>query len=202
LAVAPTAPSSLTATLVAGPQIKLSFKDTATNETSFSVERSTDGGATYTVVATLPSLIGTGTVTYLDAITTSSSNVTYTYRVRAGNIFFSPYSKLASVTVPALPVIPTNFTVVNGPNVKTTRSVILNWIDNSSNETGFTIQRATNSTFTQGLTTLTVGTNITTYTVTGLTRNIQYWFRIRANNGTIISTNWMSASPSPILTNP
>jgi hypothetical protein len=201
VAIPPTAPSSLSATLVAGPKINLSFKDTATNESNFYVERSTDG-ATYTVIATLPALIGTGTVTYSDAITTSTSNVTYTYRVRAGNVFFSNYSNTASATVPALPVMPTNFTVVNGPLVKKLDSVILNWIDNSSNETGFTIQRATNSLFTQGLTTVTVPANTTTLSVTGLAKNTQYWFRIRANNGTFIFTNWMNATPFPIRTNP
>jgi FtsP/CotA-like multicopper oxidase with cupredoxin domain len=203
VAVPPTAPSNLAATLVAGPKINMTFKDTATNETSFEVERSTDNGATYAVIAILPPLTGTGTVTYSDTITTSASNVTYTYRVRSANVFYSTkYSNTASVTVPALPVIPTNFTVVNGPVVKRLDSVILNWIDNSSNETGFTIQRATNSLFTQGLTTVTVPANTTTLNVTGLAKNTQYWFRIRANNGTIIFTTWMNASPFPILTNP
>jgi hypothetical protein len=201
VAVPPTAPSSLSATLVAGPKINLSFRDTATNETNFYVERSTDG-TTFTLIATLPALTGTGAVTYTDTIATSTSNVTYTYRVRAGNVFFSNYSNLVGVTVPALPVVPTNFTVVNGPNGNRSRSVILNWIDNSSNETGFTIQRATNSLFTQGLTTTTVAANVHTLTVSGLAVNTQYWFRVRANNGTIIYTTWMNASPFPIRTNP
>jgi hypothetical protein len=202
VAVPPTTPSNLSATLVAGPKINLSFKDTATNESNFYVERSTDNGTTYTVIATLPALTGTGTVTYSDTITTSPSNVTYSYRVRAGNVFYSGYSNIVSVTVPGMPVVPTNFTVVNGPNGNKSRSVILNWIDNSSNETGFTIQRATNSLFTQGLTTTTVAANVKTLTVTGLSVNTKYWFRIRANNGTIIYTIWINATPFPITTNP
>jgi hypothetical protein len=202
VAVPPTAPSNLSATLVAGPKINVSFKDTATNETNFYLERSTDNGATYSLLATLPSLTGTGTVTYTDTITTSASNVTYIYRVRAGNVFYSGYSNTASVTVPALPVVPTNVTVVNGPNGNKSRSVILNWIDNSNNETGFTIQYATNSLFTQGLTTMTVAANVKTLTVSGLGVNTQYWFRVRANNGTIIYTAWVNATPFPIRTNP
>ena len=202
VAVPPTAPSNLTATLVTGPKINLTFRDTAMNETSFEVERSTDNGVTYTVIAILPPLTGTGTVTYSDTITTSASNISYTYRVRAANVFYSPYSNKVSVTVPALPVIPTNVMLVNGPIVKRMDSVILTWVDNSSNETGFTIQRATNSLFTQGLTTITVGANVTTLNVTGLSKNTQYWFRIRANNGTIIYTSWMNANPFPIITLP
>ena len=100
VAVPPTAPSNLSATLVTGPKINLSFKDTATNETNFYVERSTDGGTTYTLLATLPARTGTGTVTYTDTITTSASNVTYIYRVRAGNVFYSNYSNTASADGP------------------------------------------------------------------------------------------------------
>jgi phosphodiesterase/alkaline phosphatase D-like protein len=104
--------------------------------------------------------------------------------------------------VPALPSTPGNFTAVNGPNSNKTRSVILNWIDNSNNETGFTIQRATNSTFTQGLTTMAAAANTTTLTQTGLSRGTKYWYRIRANNGTFIYTIWVNATPFPIVTNP
>jgi phosphodiesterase/alkaline phosphatase D-like protein len=91
---------------------------------------------------------------------------------------------------------------MNGPNRNKQRSVILTRADNSTNETGFTIERATNALFTQALTTVTVAANTTTLTQTGLTPNTQYWFRIRANNGTIVFTTWVNASPLPITTNP
>jgi hypothetical protein len=91
---------------------------------------------------------------------------------------------------------------VNGPNANKSRSVILSWIDNSSNETGFTIQRATNSTFTLGLTSVSVPADTASYTWTGLSRGTQYWFRIRSNNGTFVFSVWLNAVPSPILTNP
>jgi phosphodiesterase/alkaline phosphatase D-like protein len=92
---------------------------------------------------------------------------------------------------------------VNGPNSNKTRSVILTWLDNSGTvETGFTIERATNNLFTVGLTSVTVPANTTTYTVTGLSRSTQYWFRIRSNNGTIIFSGWVNATPFPITTNP
>ncbi|MBP1599383.1 MAG: hypothetical protein H6Q05_4760, partial [Acidobacteria bacterium] len=35
-----------------------------------------------------------------------------------------------------------------------------------------------------------------------LNPSTQYWFRIRANNGAIISTVWVNATPFPIRTNP
>jgi FtsP/CotA-like multicopper oxidase with cupredoxin domain len=198
----PLAPSNLTAVLQAGPQIKLTWMDNAINETGFVIERSTDG-TNFTQIATAPALAATGSVSYINTVQTSVSNVNYTYRVKAvNNSGSSGYAVSAPVLVPALPSTPGNFTAVNGPNSNKTRSVILNWIDNSNNETGFTIQRATNSTFTQGLTTQAAAANATTLTQTGLSRGTQYWYRIRANNGTVISTIWVNANPFPVVTNP
>jgi hypothetical protein len=204
--VPPAAPTSLTRTLLAGPQIRLTWTDNAVNETDFLVQRSTDGGITWSPGVTVPAFTGTGTVTFTDTtVTTSPSDVTYSYKVAArnpGGTVFSTNPASVSVLVPALPAAPSNLFVVNGPNANKRRTVILTWIDNSTNETGFTIQRATNALFTQGLTTATVGANVTTLTQTGLTPNTQYWYRIRANNGTIIVTAWVNATPFPITTNP
>jgi FtsP/CotA-like multicopper oxidase with cupredoxin domain len=203
IVVPPAAPTNLTATLQAGPLVQLTWIDNAINETVFRIERSTNGGA-FTLLATASALSTTGTVTFNDtAVQPAATNVTYIYRVAAVNAGgTSAFTNTASLTEPALPAVPGNFAAVNGPNQNKQRSVILTWVDNSNNETGFTIQRATNSTFTQGLTTATVGANVTTLTQTGLSLNTQYWYRIRANNGTIIFTVWMNASPFPITTNP
>jgi len=202
--VPPAAPTAMTAVLQAGPQVALSWIDNADNETGFAIQRSTDG-INFSPIGTLPASSGTGSmVVTVDAtVTPSFTNVTYTYRVAATNsVATSAFSNNASAIVPALPVAPSNFILVNGPNKNKARSVVLVWSDNSNNETGFTIQRATNSLFTQGLTTVSVGANVTTLTQTGLTRNTQYWYRIRANNGTIIFTVWVNATPFPIVTNP
>lgn len=203
LVTPPAAPTTLTASLQTGPKVSLSWKDNATTESNFVVERSTDG-VNFTQIGTTPALASTGTVTFTDtAVTVNSTGSSYTYRVAAVNgAGPSAYSNTAPVTVPAQPAAPGNFTAVNGPNSNKNRSVVLNWIDNSTNETGFTIERATNSTFTQGLTSITVAPNTTTYTVTGLSRSTRYWFRIRSNNGTVIFSVWVNAIPSPILTNP
>jgi hypothetical protein len=201
---APAAPSSpLTAVLQSGPQISLTWADNATNENGFVIERAVNGGA-FSQIATAPARSNTGNVTFIDnTIAASAANATYSYRVAAVNpAGYSSYATSAPVLVPALPLTPSGFTVTNGLNSGNSRSIILKWTDNSSNETGFTIQRATNATFTQGLNTVTVGSNVVTLTQTGLARNTQYWYRIRANNGTIIFTVWVNAAPFPIRTNP
>ncbi len=201
--VKPTAPTTLAASLQAGPLVSLTWTDTANNETGFIVQRSVNNGA-FAQIGTASALNGTGTVTFNDtAVQPTSTGATYSYRVAATNAGGnSAFSNTASVTEPALPAAPSNFGVVNGPNKNKQRSVILTWADNSSNETGFTIERATNALFTQGLTTVTLAANTTALTQTGLTPNTQYWFRIRANNGTIVFTTWVTVTPLPITTNP
>jgi len=198
----PAAPTTLTGVLQAGPQIALTWRDNSTSETSFLLQRSIDG-VNFNYSVSVPGKANTGNVTYND--TSITPGVTYTYKVAAVNIAgTSAFSNLAVVPVPALPNSPSNFAAVNGPNGNgNTRSVILTWTDNSNNESGFTIQRSTNSTFTgNGVNTVTVGANVTTLTQTGLSRNTQYWYRIRANNGTIIFSGWVNASTYPIRTLP
>jgi len=197
---APAAPTTLTATLQAGPQVSLTWRDNATNEAGFVIQRSTDG-VTFVQIGTAPARNNTGNVTFVDA--TAPTGLTSTYRVAAVNIAgTSAFSNSAAVPVPAMPAAPSSLTAANGPNGGgNSRSVILNWTDNASNETGFTIQRATNAAFTSGLNTATVGANVTTLTQTGLSRNTSYYYRIRANNGTFVFTAWVIATPLPIVTN-
>ena len=54
----------------------------------------------------------------------------------------------------------------------------LTWNDNSSNETGFRIQRSTDGTIFTLI--ATVGANITSYLDTGLTASTKYNYRVRA----------------------
>ncbi len=82
------------------------------------------------------------------------------------------------------------------------RNVTLTWTADTANVTGFTIQRSVSSTFANGVTTTNVASNVTTLTVSGLSRSTSYYFRIRANDGTIVSSAWLSATPSPITTLP
>ncbi len=89
----PVAPSGLVATAVSGTQINLTWTDNSGNEDGFKIERSTDGGVTYSQLDTVAQNI----VAYSD---TSCSPVTeYYYRVRAYNIYAdSSYSGAANAT--------------------------------------------------------------------------------------------------------
>jgi FtsP/CotA-like multicopper oxidase with cupredoxin domain len=198
------APTNLTATLQANPaggvQVSLGFTDNLAIETGFAIQRSTDG-VTFTPLATAPARVGTGAVTFVD--TTVTYGTTYTYRVADITAFGnSPFTNTAQVVVPAQPLAPTALTAANGANQGSQRRVVLTWVDNANNETGFTVQRATDAAFTAGVVNTAVAANATTTTISGLTRNTNYFFRIRANNGAVVSSAWVAATPSPILTNP
>jgi endoglucanase len=58
----------------------------------------------------------------------------------------------------------------------------LTWADNATNEDGFELDQATNSTFTTGLVTSTLPANTTSRSVSGLSAATTYYFRVRAVN--------------------
>ena len=68
-------------TIVNGNQIQVTWNDVTTVETGFSLERSTDGGATWPVAYPIGPKSSTGLVTYTD--TAVVAGVVYTYRVKA-----------------------------------------------------------------------------------------------------------------------
>jgi FtsP/CotA-like multicopper oxidase with cupredoxin domain len=197
----PADPTNLGATVQAGPQVSLTWTDNATTETGFVVERCTGTGCTtFAQIAAPGPRNNTGSVTYVD--TTVTANNSYSYRVKAVNALGSSalYTNTATVNVPALPAVPTGFTVAavkaNGNNYTAT----LQWSYVLPNPTNFTIQRATNATFTTGLTSFTPAGTARSLTQT-VTRNTTYYYRIRAN-GTGGSSAWTNAQPFPIRTGP
>ena len=206
---APAAPTNLTATLQAGPQVRLQWRDNQNNANSeggFVIERSTTGlSGSFVQIAVAPARNNTGNTTFTD--TTIATGTAYWYRVAAVNLFgggtnLSAYSGIATTAASAaVPAAPSGLAVTNGLDAGRKRSVDLTWIDNSTNETGFTIQRATNAAFTTGRRSITVPADSVSASLTGLTRATTYYIRIRANNA-VGSSAWVNATPFPIITNP
>lgn len=140
----PNAPGSLTATAASSSQINLAWSDLAGNESGFRVERSTDGGVNFAVIATTAANATTYPNVGLNA------NTQYIYRVCAfngdGN---SAFSNLASATTPlAAPPAPAGFTGAarysgTGKN-KTLTAVALAWSDVAGN-TGYNLERCKQS---------------------------------------------------------
>jgi glucose/arabinose dehydrogenase len=130
----PSAPSGLTTTGGSG-QIRLDWVDNANNEDGFKIERklAVDPVTSFAQIAT----VAANTTTHTDSPLAAG---TYSYRVRAYNAAGdSAYSAAIDgvATAPSGPVAPSNL----GATVAGGNAATLTWTDNSSNETGFQVQK-------------------------------------------------------------
>lgn len=170
-ATAPIAPTTLTATATSTTQINLNWTDASNNETGFQIERSLTTGTGFGLIATTAANATNFSNTGLTA------NTQYFYRVRAingaGN---STYTAEATVRTSA-PTAPRTLVAT----AASTTQINLTWVDASTNETGFQIERSLTSGSGFALITTTTA-NVTSFSNTGLTPGTQYFYRVRAIN--------------------
>ncbi len=184
----PAAPTNLVASAVGGSQVNLSWSENATNETSYLIERSTNN-ISFTQIATAP----TNASTYND--TTVAGSTQYYYRIRATNGANSAYSNTATVTTPTVPQAPIAPSGLLA-SASSSSQITLTWTDNSTNETGFKIERSPNGASAWTLMG-TVATNVSTYTDTNnVLPSTTYFYRVRATNfaGDSLNSNTASAT--------
>jgi hypothetical protein len=191
---APAAPTSLAATIQAGPKVSLTWRDNATSETGFIVQRSADAGATFTQAGTAPARTSTGNVTWVDSAVTVGAS--YQYRVVATNI---AGSSAPSNTVTVSLVLPGDPTITSATAARQGggERVTVRWTD-VANETGYTIQWSSTSAFTTVAGSGSAAANATVFTTGTITRQTWY-FRMRATN-LIGASAWSSVStvtPAP-----
>lgn len=166
--IATTTPPAPTLTAVPGHgTVILTWTDSAGTR-SYNVMRSTTPGGPLNVLGT------TGARFYED--TTAENGMTYIYAVSAVNTLGETESNEAIATpqAPPPPMAPDQLTLTAvSPN-----QINLAWRDNSSDETGFQIERSTGGT---GFTLIgTVAPNLTVANITGLAPATTYTFRVRA----------------------
>jgi hypothetical protein len=151
------------------------------NEIGFRVERAVVNGPTVEPWIQIGKALANQT-TFTDNSPASTS--TYRYRVVAYNAAGSSPSNeidVASATPPPIAPSGLSATVQGG-------QVLLAWTDNSSNETGFRIQRSTNNTFTANLVAFNAAAGATSYPdSSALQAGLRYYYRVMAVNGTVLS---------------
>jgi titin len=164
----PRNPTELTARLTSAGEIQLVWRDNDANEDGYRIERVVNG-ETWTEFANLgPDVQG-----YTDRSVTVG--LTYVYRVRAFNVVGSSlYSNIASVaTGEATPASPSGLTGTYSDGL-----VTLGWTDNSSNESGFRIERSTDGISYEEL--VTVGPDTLRYWDRSVAAGATYYYRVRA----------------------
>jgi alpha-mannosidase len=180
------APSNLGANSISNVQINLTWTDNSNNESGFKIESGIDG-VNFSQIAT----VGPNILTYSNTGLTSSK--TYYYRVRSYNVDGnSTYSNTAQATTKSTTVAPSNLIA----NSISQTQINLSWTDNSNNESGFKIESGIDGVnFTQ---VAAVGSNIITYSNTGLTSAKTYYYRVRSYNadGNSIYSNIAQATTS------
>ncbi|MCX9012456.1 MAG: hypothetical protein OIN66_15225 [Candidatus Methanoperedens sp.] len=187
VAVPPEAPSNLTATLKGGTAV-LTWIDNSLSETGFTVQRSNNGVTWNTLTTAVPAAAGTGSaVTYSDK-TYKPSGTPYFYRVFASNTVGSTVAGYSQTTVSSassnIAGPPSGTTTLSVTQAAALRSpVVLTWTYSpGGDQMGFVIQRATNASFTTGLTTVTVGAATTSYTDSQAKARTTYYYRVMPIN--------------------
>jgi hypothetical protein len=194
----------------------LTWTDNSKNETAFVIERRVAGSTdAWTVIETVPSDPLTdgpelGLRTYSDPI--GNTKDTYEYQVYAINVVGDTwdYSNPALNEIPpgggwptltldsgregsiSTILAPTDLTGSAVVKNKKTAIVTLNWTDNSTNETGFLIQRAYDVGFTSGVVNATIAGDLTTFTQ-NVARGTTFYYRVHAFNDTTQS-DWSNTT--------
>ncbi len=176
-------PSALTAVALSATRIAIAWQDNSTRETGFELQRSTEAGGTFTVLATLESNVTSYDNDGLTQLTP------YWYRVRAlrttgGKTSYSAFSNTAWATTPAAPQ-PTP-----GPNapsgvvavVIATNFIVVTWVDNSSDEEWFRVEHSPTMTGPWTFVGTLLGSGYTSYTDGGAPSEQQRCYRVIALN--------------------
>jgi Fibronectin type III domain len=191
----PNAPTSLTASAGNNLSVDLHWTDNSGSEDGFSIERAPDNNGApgaYVQIAQ----VGSNVTAFNDP--GLQINTPYWYRIVAYNsVGPSAYSNAVSAVL-ATPGAPSGLTAT----ATVSGAINLAWADNANNEQGFNVERAPDvggvaGTYQQ---IASVGTNVTTYSDTGVGANIRYWYRVVAFNG--IGTSAYSNEASGMVTAP
>ncbi len=171
----PAPPTNVSVSATGSTGVVLTWKDNATDETGFAVERRIGRGE-WATVAEVGANVLTATVTGL------APSTKHEFRVAATNAHGAVPGEAVSLTMP--PAAPVGLTAA----AATSTSVRLTWTDASSDETGFVAEyRAAGGSNWSAFGTKAVA-DATALTVTGLTSGTTYDFRVFAESANGLSS--------------
>ncbi len=186
----PTPPVDFEVVLYNYNRVTMHWTDTSDNETGFRIERLTDGTEV---------LLSADTTGYTDY--SVQPETTYQYKVFAYNDDGDSPEPNPTLTVTTgslpVPLAPTNLTA----EADSILNVIqLDWTDNATNETGYTVERRTTGDY---AVVATLADNVVTYSDPQLQWQTTYTYRVRAYNtyGNSSCSNEATAT-TPIDTDP
>jgi len=174
----PSNPTNVEAVYQTDGTVKITWLDHATNESGFDINVEQDGAGTYYHVE------GADTNTYID-LGPITKGLTYHYSVRATNAAgFSYWSPIISFSVKdeskSIPAMPSSIVAIQQED----GTILVNWIDNSNNETGFELLESEGS----AGGTVDIPANTTSFIVKDLnTVGTTYTFTIRSVNANGVS---------------
>lgn len=173
----PIAPSSMSVSTTTN-SVSVFWNDNSSNEVGFNLYRWS--GSTWTKIATL----GINSTSYTD--TGLASGVTYYYAVEAYNNIGAAWTTFGSGYISAITATLGKPNAPSSMSVSTTsNSANVSWSDNSTNESGFYLYRWNGSAW---IKIVTLGANVTSYTNTGLTSKLTYYYAVEAYNS--VGTAW------------
>lgn len=137
----PSAPTTLTGTVLNGNTVTLSWVDASNSETSFVLQSSTNNGTTWSASTSVPSVTGAatgGTVTFNYPVVNATN---YLFRVASVNQWGQSVTYATSAVVPV-------FVAAAAPSGVSAsaafQTVTINWTDNATDETSFVVEGALN----------------------------------------------------------
>jgi titin len=168
-----TAPTTLSAVATTTSSILLTWTDTASNETGFTIDRSTDN-VNWSALATTSANVTSYNNTGLTASTT------YYYRVRAYNAgAYTSFTSAAWATTAAL-AVPADPSALSATASQTAKQIVLSWTNNSSSQTANEVLRSLDGVSFSHLASTTATS--TSYTDTSVAAATTYYYQVRAYN--------------------
>jgi hypothetical protein len=160
--------------VVSSSRIDISWTDNSDDEAGFTIEGCTGAGCGAFVPLTT---LGAGVMAH--SFTSLSAGTTYRYRVRATGGFGSPPSNIAEGTTLSLsPSAPSGVAAAASGDNKIT----VTWQDNSTDETGFLIQRCSGLGCNIFSALGSVGPNVVSYQDLSAAIGVVYGYRVAAVN--------------------